>query len=378
RPQTDHARRLQGARNRRALSPDREDDGGSSRRRKRTGSLPSLRDRRSTRARRSAGRQQRPPRVVQGRERLLRAQVVAHDGEDVRHDSPVARERREEHERERAARAPRMAASLSRACARRYQSRRRGHRHHGHGLEDARPELGRLFEASRELHLDPHGSLARADEQEGLRGGREVRAAALRAVQIRPELRGQPRHHLSQPSRASSERGRLERSARRAPRVRPTLAEREVLRRRSFGSREPALVLMRDENLVRWRLILGAEGEALDSAAGMTGEDMAADSALGWLYDRAEEGSGEAEREIRERGSGPGASTMSVPKWLDQVHKLFPRETIERLERDAVEKYNIHEVVTSPEVLQRIEPSETLLRAVLHTKHLMNPEVLAM
>ena len=135
---------------------------------------------------------------------------------------------------------------------------------------------------------------------------------------------------------------------------------------------------MRDENLVRWRLILGAEGEALDSAAGMTGEDMAADSALGWLYDRAEEGSGEAEREIRERGSGPGASTMSVPKWLDQVHKLFPRETIERLERDAVEKYNIHEVVTSPEVLQRIEPSETLLRAVLHTKHLMNPEVLAM
>lgn len=122
----------------------------------------------------------------------------------------------------------------------------------------------------------------------------------------------------------------------------------------------------------------GAEGEALNGAAGMSGEDMAADQALGWLYDREEEGTGEAERDIRERGSGPGASTMSVPKWLDRVHKLFPCETIERLERDAVEKYNIHEVVTSPEVLQRIEPSETLLRAVLHTKHLMNPEVLAM
>jgi Mg-chelatase subunit ChlD len=43
-----------------------------------------------------------------------------------------------------------------------------------------------------------------------------------------------------------------------------------------------------------------------------------------------------------------------------------------------VEKYQIHEVVTNPEVLKRIEPSETLLRAVLLTKHLMSPEVLAL
>jgi hypothetical protein len=133
---------------------------------------------------------------------------------------------------------------------------------------------------------------------------------------------------------------------------------------------------MRDESLVRWRLVLGSEGDALDGRCGMTAEDLEADAALGWLYDREEEGDGE--RDLRERGSGPGASTMTVPKWLDQVNKLFPRETIERLEKDAVEKYKIHEVVTSPEVLKRIEPSETLLRAVLQTKHLMNPEVLAM
>jgi hypothetical protein len=46
---------------------------------------------------------------------------------------------------------------------------------------------------------------------------------------------------------------------------------------------------------------------------------------------------------------------------------------IERLEQDAVERYGIDEVVTNLEVLERIEPSESLLRAVLHTKHLMNP-----
>jgi Mg-chelatase subunit ChlD len=109
---------------------------------------------------------------------------------------------------------------------------------------------------------------------------------------------------------------------------------------------------------------------------GMNGEDMAADAALGWLYDRSEEG--DEERDIRDRQGGEGPSAMTVPKWLEEVHKLFPKETIERLEKDAVERYKIHEVVTSPEVLKRIEPSETLLRAVMLTKHLMNPEVLAM
>ncbi|STJ79834.1 von Willebrand factor type A domain protein YehP [Escherichia coli] len=50
---------------------------------------------------------------------------------------------------------------------------------------------------------------------------------------------------------------------------------------------------------------------------------------------------------------------------------------IERLESDAVLRYGIEDVVTNLDVLERMQPSESLLRAVLHTKHLMNPEVLA-
>jgi len=131
----------------------------------------------------------------------------------------------------------------------------------------------------------------------------------------------------------------------------------------------------RAEPLVRWRLILGASSDdALGGRCGMSAEDLAADAALGWLYDRPEEG--DEERDLR--SAGLEASALAVPKWLEQVHTLFPKETIDRLERDAVERYKIHEVVTNPEVLKRIEPSETLLRAVLLTKHLMNPEVLAM
>ena len=58
------------------------------------------------------------------------------------------------------------------------------------------------------------------------------------------------------------------------------------------------------------------------------------------------------------------------------MHELFPKKTIERLEKDALERYQLEEVMTNPEVIKRAQPSESLLKAVLRTKHLMNQEVL--
>ncbi|MER5865026.1 VWA domain-containing protein [Kitasatospora sp. NPDC002040] len=130
-----------------------------------------------------------------------------------------------------------------------------------------------------------------------------------------------------------------------------------------------------DPGLERWRLILGAPAERhtgpLDAEAG------ARDAALEWLYGRDEE---QLRRGVRRgpREGGDGPSAVTAVDWLDDVHRLFPKETVERLERDAVERYGIHEIVTDPTVLERIEPSPTLLRAVLRTRHLMNPEVLGL
>jgi Mg-chelatase subunit ChlD len=133
--------------------------------------------------------------------------------------------------------------------------------------------------------------------------------------------------------------------------------------------------------LVRWRLVLGEEADATLGAP--AGDARAMDAALDWLYGRDEES---GRRDIRGRGGRAGGardadlspSVLDVPTWISEVQRLFPKETIERLERDAIEKYRIDEIVTSPEVLARVEPSATLLEAVLRTKHLMRPDVLAM
>ncbi|MFS8103043.1 VWA domain-containing protein [Lentzea alba] len=124
-------------------------------------------------------------------------------------------------------------------------------------------------------------------------------------------------------------------------------------------------------DLERWRLILGEP--ATGCTGRLQGDAARQDAALEWLYGRDPD---LAERGVRKAGSGD--SVLQTVDWLDEVHHLFPRETIERLERDAVERYEITDVVTDPDVLQRIEPNPALLRAVLRTKHLMNPAVLAM
>lgn len=123
------------------------------------------------------------------------------------------------------------------------------------------------------------------------------------------------------------------------------------------------------EALRRWRLVLGAAAEG--RMAGLGAEDARVDAAMDWLYGR-DEGAGPSP--TREGGSGP--SQLSTPDWLNEVHALFPKRTIERLERDAVEVYGLHDVVTDPRVLERVEPNPALLAAVLRTKHLMNPKVL--
>jgi Mg-chelatase subunit ChlD len=117
--------------------------------------------------------------------------------------------------------------------------------------------------------------------------------------------------------------------------------------------------------------------EALDCCLGGEAAWQRRDQALGFLYDR-EYGAG---RNVRRSGRGPGsldASSPTVPEWINQVHQLFPRATIERLEQDALERYQLDEMVTNPELLKRARPSVTLLKAVLQTRHLMNQKVLAL
>lgn len=123
----------------------------------------------------------------------------------------------------------------------------------------------------------------------------------------------------------------------------------------------------------RWRLVMGPGAEQL--CGGLSDDDARRDACLGYLYDR-EYGRGRNVRGADGRRGGLEDSNLTVPDWINQVHELFPKRTIERLEQDALERYQLDEMVTNAEVLARAKPNPTLLKAVLRTKHLMNQEVL--
>lgn len=125
--------------------------------------------------------------------------------------------------------------------------------------------------------------------------------------------------------------------------------------------------------LNRWRLVLGKYASGQISYSGGDVNYMGMEEVLDYLYSREY---GE-EQEIRqERQGGSGDSQLTVPKWLHEMKKLFPRQTVEIMERHALEKYEMTELLTDPEVLRRLEPNRELLKTIMGLKHMMKGEVL--
>lgn len=123
----------------------------------------------------------------------------------------------------------------------------------------------------------------------------------------------------------------------------------------------------------RWRLVLGRYAE--DTLPGSEGFDVRygrMDAALDFLYGREYRGRG-----LREGGS-LDASQVTLVDWLCDVRELFPRDTVEIIEKHALDRYGLTELVTDPEALARLEPNHQLLRTLLTLRSHLKGEVLTL
>lgn len=141
----------------------------------------------------------------------------------------------------------------------------------------------------------------------------------------------------------------------------------------------------RVEAALRWRLVLGryAEehlpseapppsnepGEEPQDLTDRVGEAERIDQSLQFIYDREF-----ARRAHRQVGPG-GGEGLTIPAWLRGVRELFPEEAVHVIERDALARYGMTELVTDPDVLRRAEPTPDLMKAILQFKHMMKPDV---
>nr|WP_081895897.1 hypothetical protein [Cellulosimicrobium sp. MM] len=123
----------------------------------------------------------------------------------------------------------------------------------------------------------------------------------------------------------------------------------------------------------RWRLVLGRyAGDTLSVAP----PDQSLDRTLGHLYDREytarghRHGTGgdpDGDRG-RGRGGGRGGSVVEGLDWLGSARELFPRETFERMQVEAVGRYGMTELLADPQAVEAVEPSTELASALLRVR----------
>src|SRR6185312_4677574 len=121
------------------------------------------------------------------------------------------------------------------------------------------------------------------------------------------------------------------------------------------------------QTLTRWRLVLGKSAE--QQGIGLGGDEEAAriEALVGFLYGdsgpggqggQGGQGQGGAKSPPdRHGGLGPGHA-MNVPRWVDEVGQLFPREAKEIMERELIKRRGLRELMEKPEILEKIEPNK--------------------
>jgi len=121
--------------------------------------------------------------------------------------------------------------------------------------------------------------------------------------------------------------------------------------------------------LLRWRLVLGPECGGQSASNNLWGEAEAAlaadgrlsglDRSLNFLY-------GDDERR-----AGSGDSNPHVATWLGDIRSYFPREMVAFMEKDAIERKGLKQLLLEPEALQSLEKDVGLVATILAFKHLM-------
>jgi hypothetical protein len=119
--------------------------------------------------------------------------------------------------------------------------------------------------------------------------------------------------------------------------------------------------------LLRWRLVLGPPrqpgntggflGQSEAELAGNT-ELAGIDRALDFLYGG-------------ERSAGLGESAPYVPTWLGDIRRYFDRDVVAFLEKDAIERRGLKQLLLEPESLETLEKNVGLVATILAFKNLM-------
>ena len=153
-----------------------------------------------------------------------------------------------------------------------------------------------------------------------------------------------------------------------------------------------------DERLRRWRLLLGSAAAATLGGVALTGEDAAIDGSLGALYDGDGAGGSDGSGAVGQGGDGSGAvgqggggqgrggggrqggasragglgaSAPRVARWLGDIRRYFPSTVVQVMQRDAIDRLGLRQLLFEQEMLEAVEADVHLVGTLLSLKQLM-------
>jgi Mg-chelatase subunit ChlD len=135
-----------------------------------------------------------------------------------------------------------------------------------------------------------------------------------------------------------------------------------------------------EERIRRWRLLLGDCAAAPLGCGALTGDDAAIDGALGALYDEGgpgpggaggAAGAGRSGGRAGARAGGLGRSSPRVARWLGDIRQYFPSTVVQVMQRDAIDRLDLRQLLLEKEMLETVEPDVHLVGTLLSLSRIM-------
>ena len=133
---------------------------------------------------------------------------------------------------------------------------------------------------------------------------------------------------------------------------------------------------------LRWRLVLGKEAEQLNSAFGLgtsggqgEGSQGGGGFDLGGMdmpdWENVEQSLDFIYNDNGPRSGSLDAPAVYLPKWLGDIRRYFPRDTVSLLQRDAMEQRGLRQLLFEPETLPQIERNVELVSTLIALKDMI-------
>ncbi len=117
-------------------------------------------------------------------------------------------------------------------------------------------------------------------------------------------------------------------------------------------------------------------GEGMPDGSVLVGDDRRIDAALGALYDQRD-GERRYGSNGRQRGGGLGRSKPGVIRWLGDIRRYFPTPVVQILQRDAVDRLDLRQLLLEPELLRSVEPDIHLVTLLVELNRMLPDETRA-